>query len=98
MDWGYFPSALIFAGLIAAVAVAYYVFKADEVLTFWLAYILTRPLGASVADWMIHSKRKGGLGWGTTHVNGVFFALILVLVGYLAVSKKDAPPEAGSAS
>src|SRR3954470_8903960 len=64
---GYGPSILIFGGMIAAVTAAYFVFKLNAVLAFWLAYILTRPLGASIGDWMSQNNPKyGGLGLGTT--------------------------------
>ncbi len=59
---GYGPSILIFGAMIAAVTVAWRVFGANPILTFWLAYILTRPLGASIGDWMSQSSPKyGGL-------------------------------------
>jgi uncharacterized membrane-anchored protein len=86
---GYLVSGLIFAGLIAAVAIAYYVFKIDEVWAFWLAYILTRPLGASFGDLLSQSRAHGGLGMGTVGTSVVFLAVILVLVTYLTISKRD---------
>ena len=86
---GYLVSGLIFAGLIAAVAIAYYVFKIDEVWAFWLAYILTRPLGASFGDLLSQSRAHGGLGMGTIGTSVVFLAVILVLVTYLTISKRD---------
>jgi len=86
---GYLVSGLIFAGLIAAVAVAYYVFKLDGVLAFWLAYILTRPLGASFGDLLSQSRKDGGLGFGTTTTSLVFLVIILVLVTYLSVTRRD---------
>ena len=90
LELGYRLSAIIFAVLIVMVASTYYIFKANSVLTFWIAYILTRPQGASIADYLIHSKRHGGLGLGTVPVNGFFFFMIIGLVTYLAITKKDA--------
>jgi uncharacterized membrane-anchored protein len=60
-----------------------------SVFTFWLAYILTRPLGASFADWAGKARTAGGLGYGDGTVSAVTFIVIVVLVGYLAVSRKD---------
>jgi uncharacterized membrane-anchored protein len=77
---GYGPSALVFASLIALTAFAYYVLKIDGVLAFWIAYILTRPLGASMGDLLSQSKDDGGLGLGTTVTSIVFLAVIIVLV------------------
>lgn len=90
LELGYRLSAIIFAILIAVVAVAYYGFKANSVVTFWIAYILTRPQGASIADYLIQPKTNSGLGLGTVPVNGFFFIMILGIVVYLAITKKDA--------
>jgi uncharacterized membrane-anchored protein len=87
---GYGPSILIFGGMIAAVAGAHYVLRMNAVLSFWLAYILTRPLGASIGDWMSqHSKKYGGLGLGTTGTSYIFLGCILALVTYLSISRRD---------
>jgi uncharacterized membrane-anchored protein len=88
---GYGPSILIFGGMIAAVTAAYFVFKINAVLAFWLAYILTRPLGASIGDWMSQNNPKyGGLGLGTTGTSFIFLGCILALVIYLSVTRHDA--------
>ncbi len=86
---GYLVSGLIFAGGIVAVAVAYYVFKIQEVWAFWLAYILTRPLGASFGDLLSQSHANGGLGLGTTGTTLVFLAVIVALVIHLTVTRRD---------
>src|SRR3954470_14883646 len=87
---GYGPSILIFGGLIAAVAVGHYAFKLNGVLAFWLAYILTRPLGASIGDWMSqHSHKYGGLGLGTTGTSYIFLGCILALVTFLSLTRGD---------
>jgi uncharacterized membrane-anchored protein len=87
---GYGPSILIFGGMIAAVAVAHYAFKLNSVLSFWLAYILTRPLGASIGDWMSqHSHKYGGLGLGTTGTSYIFLGCIFALVTFLSVTRRD---------
>src|SRR4051812_20912726 len=88
---GYGPSILIFGGLIAAVAVGHFAFKLNGVLAFWLAYILTRPLGASIGDWMSqHSHKYGGLGLGTTGTSYIFLGCIRALVTYLSITRRDA--------
>jgi uncharacterized membrane-anchored protein len=94
-DLGYAVSIAIFAGAIAIVAIAHYAFKVNAVLSFWLAYILTRPLGASIGDEMSqHDHKYGGLNLGTTGTSYIFLGCILLLVVYLSVTKKDqTPPE-----
>jgi uncharacterized membrane-anchored protein len=88
---GYGPSILIFGGMIAAVAFSHYALKLNAVLAFWLAYILTRPLGASIGDWMSqNSKKYGGLGLGTTGTSYIFLGCILALVTYLSLTRRDA--------
>jgi uncharacterized membrane-anchored protein len=89
-DLGYAVSILIFGGAIAVVAFAHYVLKANAILTFWLAYILTRPLGASIGDELSQKSHKyGGLGLGTTGTSYIFLGCILALVTYLSVTKRD---------
>jgi uncharacterized membrane-anchored protein len=92
LNLGYWPSAAIFGGIIAAITFAHYALNLDAVLAFWLAYILTRPLGASIGDGMSQAKADGGLGLGTTQTSYIFLGLILVLVSYLAITKRDATP------
>src|SRR3954451_17925307 len=94
-DLGYGVSIAIFGAAIAVVAVAHFVFKLNAVLSFWLAYILTRPLGASIGDFMSQKSHKyGGLGLGTTGTSYIFLACIVTLVAYLSWSKRDqTPPE-----
>lgn len=89
LKWGYFNSAMIFAGLIALVTVAHKVFKLNAVLAFWLAYILTRPLGASIGDYLSQMPDAGGLGLGTINTSAIFLSAILITVVYLTLTKKD---------
>ena len=87
---GYGISIAIFGGVIAAIAFAHYVLKLNPVLTFWLAYIMTRPLGASIGDWLSqNSKDYGGLGLGTTGTSYIFLGAILALVSYLTITRRD---------
>jgi uncharacterized membrane-anchored protein len=91
LDIGYLNSALVFAALIAAVTVAHYLFGLNAVLTFWVAYILTRPLGASLGDYFSQPRDDGGLELGTIATSALFLVTILVLVIYLSVTRADAP-------
>jgi len=86
---GYFLSALIFAALIAVVAVAHKGFGLNAIFSFWVAYILTRPLGASIGDALAQPVPDGGLGLGTTVTSLIFLATIAVVVAYLTTSRRD---------
>ncbi|MCW3039961.1 MAG: hypothetical protein JWM31_1866 [Solirubrobacterales bacterium] len=92
---GYFKSILLFGGVIAIIAVAHFRFRLNAVLAFWMAYILTRPLGASTGDWLSQAKADGGLGLGTSTTSYIFLATILAIVVYLSITKVDeTKPEA----
>ncbi|MGH7079914.1 MAG: hypothetical protein ACREFU_17690, partial [Acetobacteraceae bacterium] len=88
---GYAPSALMFVAMIALVTTAYYVLRLNAILAFWIAYILTRPLGASIGDLLSQPTHAGGLGFGTTITSAVFLATIVVLVIRLTVQLKREP-------
>ena len=95
LDLGYAPAALVFAGMIALVTFLYYVVKIDAILAFWTAYVLTRPLGASIGDLMAKPHIAGGFGLGTVETSLIFLGVILALVVFLTISKVDrleAPP------
>jgi uncharacterized membrane-anchored protein len=89
LDWGYGPAALIFAGMIGLVAVCYFVLRFDEILCFWVAYVLTRPLGASFGDFFAKPKIAGGLDFGTINTSLIFLAAITILVTFLTVTRAD---------
>ncbi|WP_127128713.1 hypothetical protein [Georgenia sp. SYP-B2076] len=89
LGWGYGTSVVIFAGLIAVVAIAYGGLHLDAILAFWLAYILTRPLGASLGDLLSQPRTEGGLGLGTVGTSALFLLVILGVVIYLSVSRRD---------
>jgi uncharacterized membrane-anchored protein len=89
---GYLNAVFLFAGAIAVVAVLHFVFRINAILSFWIAYILTRPLGASIGDYMSQAKADGGLGLGTTVTSFIFLGVILALVVYLATTKVDVIP------
>jgi uncharacterized membrane-anchored protein len=86
--WGPGTSVLLPAGLIASIAIGWRA-GANPVLSFWLAYILTRPLGANLGDWLASSPTTHGLGWGTAITSALFLTAILATVGYLVVSRSD---------
>ena len=92
LSLGYLVSAVLFAASIAAVAVARFGFKVDAVLTFWVAYVLTRPLGASIGDYVSQARHDGGLGLGTTGTSALFLVTILGVVTYLARTRRDVTP------
>ena len=105
LNLGYSTSIFIFGGLILIVTVAHYVARGllsvehrwrptNAVLGFWLAYILTRPLGASIGDYLSQAQGNGGLGLGTTVTSALFLLTILALVAYLALTRKDETPPA----
>jgi uncharacterized membrane-anchored protein len=77
---GYLVSALLFAGAIALVTLLYYKAGLNDVLAFWIAYILTRPLGASLGDLLSQPKANGGLGMGTVVTSVAFLVVIVGLV------------------
>ena len=85
---GYGYAALLFAGIILLDFIAYKFLKLNAILTFWIAYILTRPLGASLGDLLSQPVKDGGLGVGTTVTSIVFLSVILILVIYLSIQKK----------
>lgn len=89
MGLGYGLSALIFAALIGAVALAHYALKFNAIWAFWIAYVLTRPFGASCGDLLSQPISNGGLGFGTVGTSALFLAIILALVSYLSISKRD---------
>jgi uncharacterized membrane-anchored protein len=90
---GYLASGLLFAGLIALPALAYRFFGLNEIAAFWATYVLTRPLGASFADWAGKPHGAGGLGWGDGAVSLGLAAAIVVCVGYMMSSRRESKLE-----
>ncbi len=85
---GYLGTGLLCAGLIALIAIAWRL-GLDSVLAFWLVYILTRPLGASIGDFLAQPTDNGGLGWGVTVTSVILLTLIVGVVIYLSIRKPD---------
>lgn len=86
---GYANSTLLFGALIGGVTIAYYGFRLNAVPAFWIAYILTRPLGASLGDYLSQPLANGGIGLGTTATSALFLATILGLVTYLTFIRRN---------
>lgn len=89
LNLGYGPTAVVFAAMIGAVAFLHYGLKVNAIFSFWLAYILTRPLGASIGDYMAKPMIAGGLGWGTITTSLIFLAAILSFVAFLTITRTD---------
>jgi uncharacterized membrane-anchored protein len=86
---GYAASGVVFGAAIALVALWHYRFGLGAVVAFWIAYVLTRPLGASIGDLLSQDRTDGGLGLGTTVTSIVFLAAIALTVLYLTASRRD---------
>jgi uncharacterized membrane-anchored protein len=89
---GYFWSGVLFAVAIAVPAVGWR-YGLNPVVAFWAAYVLTRPLGASFADWLGKSPALGGLGWGDDVVSVAATVVIALLVAYVAITRHGVQPE-----
>lgn len=85
---GYANSAMIFGAAIALATFAWYFLRMNAILAFWAAYVLTRPLGASLGDLFSQPTGNGGLGLGTVVTSAIFLVIILGLVGYMNVGER----------
>jgi len=90
LQLGYALSAVMFGAMIAAIAAAYYGLKANAILAFWAAYVLTRPLGASIGDLLSQHQADGGLGLGTMGTSALFLTVITALVVFMTVRANGA--------
>jgi uncharacterized membrane-anchored protein len=95
---GYFASGVVCAGLICVPLIGWRWFRLDPVVGFWFAYVVTRPLGASFADWMGVPRALGGLNWGRGDVSIGLTIPIVALVAYLALTRADVQAEEPSAA
>jgi uncharacterized membrane-anchored protein len=91
LNLGYFFAAVLFAAIILVPTIGYFRFRWNSILAFWFAYVVTRPLGASVADWLGKPTTDKGLGWGSGNVALGLTAMIVLVVAYLATTRRDAP-------
>ncbi len=87
LNLGFLSAGLLFAAAFVVPAIAWRFFGANPILSFWCAYVLTRPLGASFADWTGKSRHAGGLGYGDGPVAFVLLLAIAVLVGYVMLAE-----------
>ncbi|MCD7111505.1 hypothetical protein LRX75_20935 [Rhizobium sp. DKSPLA3] len=85
-EFGYLITAILFAAVIGAITAAYYLLKLNGILAFWLAYILTRPMGASIGDLLSQPREYGGLGFGTIVTSLIFLGIIIATVVYMTSS------------
>ncbi|MDX8443033.1 COG4705 family protein [Mesorhizobium australafricanum] len=86
-DMGYLTTGLIFGGMIAAITLAWFLLGLNGILAFWLAYILTRPLGASFGDLLSQPVEYGGMGFGVTVTSLTFLGCIVVIVLYMSLKR-----------
>lgn len=93
---GFFSAGLLFIAIFAIPAIGYKFFNMNSIFAFWFAYIVTRPIGASFADWAGKPTSVGGLGYGDGPVAGVLALLIIILVGFLTISHDDVDTTSGS--
>jgi uncharacterized membrane-anchored protein len=89
LNLGYFASGLLFAAIIAVPALAWWKLRLNPVVAFWAAYVVTRPLGASFADWIGKPLGQTGLGLGDGSVTGLALVAFVALVAYIAVTRRD---------
>lgn len=83
---GYVFGTILFSALIGIIVIARFAFKANVVFCFWVAYVLTRPLGASIGDLLSQDPADGGLGIGTTVTSAVFLVVIVIVAVYLGIT------------
>jgi uncharacterized membrane-anchored protein len=92
LGWGFWPSAVLFAGVFAMPAVGWWRFGWNPIFAFWFAYVVTRPLGASFADGF-SKPTSGGLKLGDPLVSVIEFAFFVALVAWVTVTRRDVQPE-----
>ncbi len=88
---GYFATGILFGMIILSLAIGYFFLGLDPILGFWLAYIFTRPLGASFGDFLSQPGEYGGMGLGTIITSGLFLAAIAALVVWMTVTRSGQP-------
>jgi uncharacterized membrane-anchored protein len=89
LNLGFLSAGIVFAVLFTLPGLTYYALRFDAILAFWAAYVMTRPLGASFADWTGKNTHAGGLGWGDGPVAAVLAVLIIAGVAYLTHTRSD---------
>ena len=94
-ELGYLTTGFLFGGIIAIIAAGYFFAGLNGILAFWIAYILTRPLGASFGDLLSQPVEYGGLGLGTIVTSLTFLGVIILIVAVLSLTKRDVLPVEG---
>ena len=89
LNLGYFVSMVLFAAVICIPAIGFWRFRRHPILAFWFAYVVTRPIGASFADWLGKPVHDNGLGWGSGRVSLGLTIVIACVVAYLAITGND---------
>jgi uncharacterized membrane-anchored protein len=89
LSWGFLPSAILFGGIIAVPMIGWRRFDLNPVVAFWAAYVVTRPLGASFADWFSKPHGQTGLGLGDGTVSAIELVVFIALVAYTTITKGD---------
>ena len=87
LQWGYLYSSMIFGGIIALITIMHQLFKLNSIVCFWLAYIVTRPLGASLGDLLTQSPISGGFGINSVLVNLMFLLTIVTTVVFFSIKQ-----------
>jgi uncharacterized membrane-anchored protein len=95
LNLGFFGSAILFGVLIAIPALGWWRGMLNPIAAFWTAYVITRPLGASFADWLGKPPAQTGLGLGDGTVSALALAVFIALVAYVAITKRDIQSPAG---
>ena len=89
---GYMATGILFGMIIASITFGYYALKLDGVWAFWIAYIFTRPLGASFGDLLSQPAEYGGLGFGTIITSAMFLSAIVAIVIYMSATRRGEEP------
>lgn len=85
---GYLGTGVLFGMIIASLALGYFALGLDPVIAFWLAYIFTRPFGASFGDFLSQAPTYGGLGFGTVVTSAIFLGAIAAIVLFMTVTHR----------
>jgi uncharacterized membrane-anchored protein len=92
LSLGYLASGVLFAVVIFIPALAWWRFGLNGIAAFWLSYIVTRPLGASFADYISKARDLSGINFGDGPTAAIFAVVVLLLVSYLAIARPDIQP------
>jgi uncharacterized membrane-anchored protein len=85
---GFGGSALLIGGVLLVIVLAYYFTKISRILLFWIAFVLTRPFGATFGDLLTKTKEKGGLGYGTEGASLILLGILIALVIYATIQER----------